>query len=55
MLQAGDTAQASSYKVGYRSPSQFSREYNRMFGESPLRHMMRLKQRGDPARRIADL
>jgi len=30
-------AQKSSYRVGYESPSQFSREYRRLFGAPPRR------------------
>jgi len=39
-LIAGDTASisAAAYRVGYESPSQFSREYARMFGMPPRRH-----------------
>lgn len=35
----GEGAQASdaAYRVGYQSPSQFSREYSRLFGTQPLR------------------
>lgn len=32
--------------VGYESPSQFSREYNRMFGSSPARDVARLRAAG---------
>jgi AraC-like DNA-binding protein len=28
---------SASYRVGYRSPSQFSREYARQFGQPPRR------------------
>jgi AraC-like DNA-binding protein len=27
----------AGYSVGYQSPSQFSREYSRLYGQSPLR------------------
>ena len=37
MVEERETAEGSAYRVGYRSPSQFSREYSRMFGLSPLR------------------
>lgn len=37
MMEAGETAEGASYKVGYASPSQFSREYSRTFGSSPMR------------------
>lgn len=30
-------ASAAAYRVGYESPSQFSREYSRLFGKSPKR------------------
>jgi len=29
----------AAYNVGYESPSQFSREYKRMFGLSPIKHL----------------
>jgi len=38
-----DAGRAASL-VGYESPSQFSREYSRLFGESPQRDVQRLKQ-----------
>lgn len=34
-LQAGVSVSETAYQVGYESPSQFSREYKRQFGESP--------------------
>ena len=37
MIEEGESAEGSAYKVGYKSASQFSREYSRMFGNSPLR------------------
>ncbi len=36
-------ATAVSYRVGYESPSQFSREYRRLFGSPPLRDIERLR------------
>jgi transcriptional regulator GlxA family with amidase domain len=33
-----------AYRVGYESPSQFSREYSRLFGAPPRRHAT--QQRG---------
>ncbi len=33
---------SAALEVGYESPSQFSREYSRLFGESPLRDIKRL-------------
>ena len=37
-------AAAASYRVGYESPSQFSREYSRLFGDPPQRDIARLRQ-----------
>ena len=38
ILQAGDApVTTTAFTVGYASPSQFSREYKRMFGEPPVR------------------
>ena len=46
MVDGGETAEASAFKVGYKSASQFSREYSRMFGNSPLRDAVKLKTNG---------
>jgi AraC-like DNA-binding protein len=35
MLLSGNQASETSYRVGYSSPSQFSREFKRLFGELP--------------------
>ncbi|WP_275976822.1 AraC family transcriptional regulator [Polyangium aurulentum] len=43
MLGDGMDASSASYRVGYESPSQFSREYSRMFGEPPARDLRRLR------------
>jgi AraC-like DNA-binding protein len=45
MLGGAVDAATACYQVGYESPSQFSREYRRLFGEAPHRDMARL--RGD--------
>jgi AraC-like DNA-binding protein len=39
---------SAGYAVGYQSPSQFSREYTRLYGKSPLRDVggLRLAPRG---------
>lgn len=37
MIDEGETAESSAFRVGYKSASQFSREYSRMFGNAPLR------------------
>ena len=40
MVDAGAAAQ----RVGYLSPSQFSREYGRLFGQPPTRDIGRLRE-----------
>jgi AraC-like DNA-binding protein len=35
MLSEGLDASAAGYRVGYESPSQFSREFKRFFGRTP--------------------
>lgn len=37
-------AAVACYRVGYESPSQFSREYSRLFGAPPQRDIARLRQ-----------
>ncbi len=37
-------AASAAIRVGYESPSQFSREYSRLFGEPPSRDISRLRQ-----------
>ena len=37
-------AATAAFQVGYESPSQFSREYNRLFGAPPLRDITILRQ-----------
>lgn len=46
MLAAGIDAATASHRVGYQSPSQFSREYKRQFGSSPARDIQQLQQSG---------
>lgn len=41
MLMEGADAASAGLSVGYESPTQFSREYKRMFGEPPRRDVMR--------------
>tara|TARA_R110002012_G_scaffold97466_1_gene234168 strand:+ start:1316 stop:2191 length:876 start_codon:yes stop_codon:yes gene_type:complete len=43
MLKEGLEASTASYRVGYESPSQFSREYSRMFGAPPRTDMIKLR------------
>jgi transcriptional regulator GlxA family with amidase domain len=52
MVERGETAEQSSFSVGYASASQFNREYSRTFGESPLRHVRRLRRAGTTVREI---
>ncbi|MEO8701439.1 MAG: AraC family transcriptional regulator [Kofleriaceae bacterium] len=44
MLEEGEGAAAAAFSVGFTSPSQFSREYSRMFGDAPLRDTAALKR-----------
>jgi len=44
MVFEDETAESSAFRVGYKSASQFSREYSRMFGNSPLRDASKMKQ-----------
>ena len=43
MLGQGMDAATASYQVGYESPSQFSREYKRLFGAPPFRDIAQIK------------
>jgi AraC-like DNA-binding protein len=44
MLTENEDAEAAAFEVGYESPSQFSREYRRLFGAPPLRDIANLRQ-----------
>ncbi len=44
MLAERMDAATAAFQVGYESPSQFSREYNRLFGAPPLRDIANLRQ-----------
>lgn len=44
MLAEHLDAATAAFQVGYESPSQFSREYNRLFGAPPLRDISKLRQ-----------
>ncbi len=44
MLAERMDAATAAFRVGYESPSQFSREYNRLFGAPPLRDITNLRQ-----------
>lgn len=44
MLAERMDAATAAFQVGYESPSQFNREYNRLFGAPPLRDITKLRQ-----------
>ncbi len=44
MLTEHQDATSAAFQVGYESPSQFSREYSRLFGAPPLRDIKKLQQ-----------
>lgn len=44
LLAENQDATTAAFQVGYESPSQFSREYSRMFGAPPLRDITSLRQ-----------
>jgi AraC-like DNA-binding protein len=44
MLAERLDAANAAFQVGYESPSQFNREYSRMFGAPPLRDVTKLRQ-----------
>ena len=44
MLAERMDAASAAFQVGYESPSQFSREYNRLFGAPPLKDITGLRQ-----------
>jgi len=44
LLTESRDATTAAFQVGYESPSQFSREYSRLFGASPLRDITNLRQ-----------
>ncbi len=43
LLESLDVATAA-FQVGYESSTQFSREYNRWFGASPIRDIKNLRE-----------
>ncbi len=48
MLSEAMDAASTAYRVGYESPSQFNREYARMFGAPPMRDIAGLRSRAGP-------
>lgn len=47
MLSGGTTAGSAGFAVGYESPSQFNREYARLFGAPPRRDIEQLQRSGN--------
>ncbi len=47
MLMDGLDAAAAAFEVGYESPSQFNREYSRLFGQPPRRDVQAFRSTGD--------
>lgn len=47
LLSESSDAADIAFRVGYESPSQFSREYSRMFGLPPIEDMKRLRSQYD--------
>lgn len=43
LMSGGHEAATVAYQVGYESPSQFSREYRRLFGAAPLQDAQQLR------------
>ena len=54
MLAEALDAATAGYRVGYQSPSQFNREYRRLFGAPPVRDIARLRDAAMPRSREAD-
>jgi len=50
MLTEHLNAATAAFQVGYESPSQFNREYRRLFDEPPSRDITTLRQTADSAR-----
>ena len=44
MIEDGLSASRASSRVGYESPSQFSREYSRLFGRPPKQDASQLRE-----------
>jgi len=55
MLNDDLDASSAAFTVGYESPSQFSREYTRLFGAPPKRDIEGLRRKADEARQSVRL
>jgi AraC-like DNA-binding protein len=44
LMSEGADAAAVAHRVGYESPSQFNREYRRLFGAPPRREIASLRE-----------
>ncbi len=53
MLNEAFDATSAAFHVGYESPSQFNREYSRLFGQSPKRDIMALRGETAATRQVA--
>ena len=51
MLNEGFDAASAAFEVGYESPSQFSREYARLFGAPPKRDVVSIRTKVAPTQR----
>lgn len=54
LLSGSENAADAAFQVGYESPTQFSREYSRMFGVPPKEDMKRFKVTRDRIRQLFD-
>lgn len=52
MLNEAFDATSAAFHVGYESPSQFNREYSRLFGQSPKRDVVALRGEAAKARQL---
>nr|WP_315400307.1 AraC family transcriptional regulator [uncultured Duganella sp.] len=52
MLSEAADAATAAFRVGYESATQFSREYRRMFGAPPMRHIRAIQQLNGGAQAI---
>jgi AraC-like DNA-binding protein len=49
MLMDGIDAASAAFEVGYKSASQFNREYSRLFGQPPMRDIRTLRSPSAPS------